>query len=91
MPTWCCPSCGPLHRWDIEVDPPAFRMIHLCPACGSKLRLYTEEDATQAATHGAKACLHCKEKFVPVKSWQRFCKGDCHDDYWNGVRKKGRQ
>jgi len=38
-------------------------------------------------TEESKTCEQCKEEYVPIKSWQKFCSSRCRDDFWIDQRK----
>ena len=49
------------------------------------------EDVKKARLEEKKvSCLWCKEKFLPVRKWQHFCKPNCNLLYWRAKeREKG--
>jgi len=33
-----------------------------------------------------KACQFCGSRFIPKKSWQKFCNTTCHNKFWSARR-----
>ena len=42
---------------------------------------------TMRVMNKTQRCQHCMQEFEARREWQKFCSRNCHDTWWNAMKK----